>query len=68
MTVSGWIELVVLVLVLTGLKPIVGGYMARVYQGERVLLTRVVVPGERAARRRVIEPTVSRLGSGPTLS
>src|SRR6201996_6795858 len=48
MTVSGWIELVVLVLVLTGLTPIVGGYMARVYQGERVLLTRVLAPAERA--------------------
>jgi potassium-transporting ATPase potassium-binding subunit len=48
MTLGGWIELLVLVLVLTGLTPVVGGYMARVYQGDRVLLTRVLVPAERA--------------------
>jgi K+-transporting ATPase ATPase A chain len=47
MTVSGWIQLVVLVLVLTGLTPVVGGYMARVYQDERVFLTRALAPTER---------------------
>jgi K+-transporting ATPase ATPase A chain len=34
MTLTGWIQIVVLVGVLTGLTPVLGGYMARVYQGE----------------------------------
>jgi K+-transporting ATPase A subunit len=35
MTVTVWIQIVVLIAVLTGLTPLLGGYMARVYLGER---------------------------------
>ena len=51
MTVSGWVQIVLLVVVLTGLTPLLGVYMARVYQGERLALTVVLGPIERAAYR-----------------
>jgi K+-transporting ATPase ATPase A chain len=51
MTITGWIQIIALVAVLTGLTPLLGGYMARVYQGERVTLTAVFGPVERAAYR-----------------
>jgi potassium-transporting ATPase potassium-binding subunit len=51
MTVTGWIQIVALVAVLTALTPLLGGYMARVYQGERLALTRVLAPVERVAYR-----------------
>ena len=40
MTVNGWLQLAIFVAVLTALVPFLGGYMARVYQGERILLER----------------------------
>src|SRR5262245_45983380 len=40
MTVNGWLQLAIYVAVLTALVPVLGGYMARVYQGEHVLLER----------------------------
>jgi potassium-transporting ATPase potassium-binding subunit len=51
MTFGGWIQIVAVVAVLTGLTPLLGGYMARVYQGDRVALTTVLGPLERAAYR-----------------
>jgi K+-transporting ATPase ATPase A chain len=51
MTVTGWIQIVAVVVVLTGLTPLLGGYMARVYQGERVALTAILGPVERFAYR-----------------
>ena len=35
MTFNGWFQLAIYVAVLTALTPLLGGYMARVYQGER---------------------------------
>jgi K+-transporting ATPase ATPase A chain len=46
MTIAGWLQIVVLVVVLTGLTPLLGGYMARVYRGERVALSVIVAPVE----------------------
>jgi potassium-transporting ATPase potassium-binding subunit len=40
MTVNGWLQLAIYVAVLTALVPVLGGYMARVYQGERLMLER----------------------------
>src|SRR3979411_960542 len=51
MTVSGWTAIVVLVVVLTALTPLLGGYMARVYQGDPVALTRTFAPVERFVLR-----------------
>ena len=51
MDVAGWLQIVVFVLVLTGLTPLLGGYMARVFTGERVFLTAVVGPVERGTLR-----------------
>jgi len=45
-TASGWLQIVVFFAVLTGLTPLVGGYMARVFSGERVFLAPVVAPLE----------------------
>jgi K+-transporting ATPase ATPase A chain len=51
MTVTGWIQIVALVGVLTALTPLLGGYMARVYQGERVALSALLAPVERVVYR-----------------
>jgi potassium-transporting ATPase potassium-binding subunit len=51
MTFAGWLQVVVLVVLLTGLTPLLGGYMARVYQGERVALSVIVAPVEGFAYR-----------------
>ncbi len=41
MTAQGWLQIALYLVVLTALTPLIGGYMARVYRGERVLLSRV---------------------------
>lgn len=51
MTAQGWVQIAIFVAVLTALTPVIGGYMARVYGGERVLLTRVLGPLERLIYR-----------------
>jgi len=51
MTVSGWIQILALVAVLTALTPLLGGYMARVYQGERLALSGLLGPVERIVYR-----------------
>ena len=51
MTVSGWAQIVIFVVVLTALTPLLGGYMARVYQGRQVFLSRVAGPTERLLYR-----------------
>jgi len=47
MTVQGWFQIVLFFVVLTALTPLIGGYMARVFGGERVFLTPVLRPVER---------------------
>jgi K+-transporting ATPase ATPase A chain len=49
--VQGWAQIVVFLIVLTALVPLLGGYIARVFQGERVFLTPIVGPVERFAYR-----------------
>ena len=51
MTVSGWAQIVIFIVVLTALTPLLGGYMARVYQGRQVFLSRVAGPTERLLYR-----------------
>ena len=51
MTAAGWIEIALYAVVLIALTPLLGGYMARVYQNEMVALTRVVEPVERLLYR-----------------
>ena len=51
MTAQGWLQIVFYLVVLTALTPLLGGYMARVYQGERVALDRVLGPVERLTYR-----------------
>ena len=47
MTASGWLQIVALLVVLTAITPVLGGYIHRVFAGERVLLTRALGPAER---------------------
>jgi K+-transporting ATPase ATPase A chain len=51
MTVQGWLQIAVFFAVLTAVTPLIGGYMARVFAGERVLLTPVLGPVERLLYR-----------------
>ena len=51
MTVQGWLQIAVFFALLTAVTPLIGGYMARVFAGERVLLTPVLGPVERLLYR-----------------
>src|SRR6185437_13136490 len=48
---QGWIQIIVFVVVLTACVPLLGGYMARLYTGQRVFLTPVLGPVERLLYR-----------------
>ena len=48
---QGWAQILVFLAVLTALVPLVGGYVARIFRGERVFLSPVVEPLERCAYR-----------------
>jgi K+-transporting ATPase ATPase A chain len=50
-TAQAWFQIAFYVAVLTALVPLLGAYMARVYQGERVMLTRLFGPVERITYR-----------------
>src|SRR3954447_1294852 len=56
---QGWLQIALFLVVLVALTPLIGGYMARVYANERVLLTPVLGPLERLLYR-VIRADVSR--------
>ncbi len=51
MTAQGWLQIAFYVVVLTALAIPLGHYMARVYEGESVLLSRVLGPVERLLYR-----------------
>ncbi len=51
MTLAGWLQIVVYFAVLIALVKPLGGYMARVYQGEKTFLSPVVAPVERLIYR-----------------
>ncbi len=48
---QGWLQIVVFLIVLTMLVPLLGGYIAKVFQGERVFLSPLFGPIERFAYR-----------------
>jgi len=48
---QGWLQIVVFLIVLTALVPLLGGYIARVFGGERVFLSPLVGPIERLTYR-----------------
>jgi K+-transporting ATPase ATPase A chain len=53
MTWQGWLQILIYVAVLTALTPLLGGYMARVYMGRRVIVERALGPVERLFYRAV---------------
>jgi K+-transporting ATPase ATPase A chain len=59
-TAQGWLQIAIYVAVLTALTPLIGGYMARVFRGEHVFLTRVLGPVERVTYRLIrVDPSAS---------
>ena len=46
MTVNGWVQIAIYFVVLTALVVPLGRYMARVFEGERTLLTPLLWPVE----------------------
>jgi potassium-transporting ATPase potassium-binding subunit len=48
---QGWLQVAVFVALLVALTPLLGGYMARVFGGERVPLSPVLLPAERLTYR-----------------
>ena len=48
---QGWLQIALFLAVLVALTPLLGGYMASVYTGERVFLTRIAGPVERLLYR-----------------
>jgi potassium-transporting ATPase potassium-binding subunit len=49
--VQGWAQIIFFLVVLTALVPLIGGYMAKVFTGQRVFLTPLVGPLERLIYR-----------------
>src|SRR4051794_8179246 len=47
----GWLQIALFLAALMALTPLLGGYMARVYTGERVFISHVAEPVERLAYR-----------------
>ncbi len=57
MTAQGWLQLLVFLGLIVAITPLLGGYMARVFGGERVVLARVLGPVERGFYRMLrVEP------------
>src|SRR3954469_5737540 len=55
---QGWLQIAIFLAVLVALTPLIGGYMARVYSGERVFLSPVIGPLERLFYRVLrVDPT-----------
>jgi potassium-transporting ATPase potassium-binding subunit len=48
---QGWLQIAIFLAVLVAIVPLLGGYMAKVFSGERVFLTPVVAPVERLIYR-----------------
>src|SRR5690349_1585983 len=54
---QGWLQIAIFLAALVALTPLLGGYMARVYTGERVFVSRLVEPVERLLYRLLrVEP------------
>jgi K+-transporting ATPase ATPase A chain len=48
MTLNGWLQIVVYCVIVVALVKPLGGYMTRVFNGERTLLSPILGPVERA--------------------
>ncbi|CAN5403808.1 potassium-transporting ATPase subunit KdpA [soil metagenome] len=51
MTMIGWVQIIAFCIVIVGLTPVVGGYMTRVFAGERTFLSPILHPVEAALYR-----------------
>ena len=66
MTAIGWIQIVLYCAIIVALTPVLGGYMTRVFNGERTFLSPVLRPVERAALRAPAASTRSASSTGST--
>jgi K+-transporting ATPase ATPase A chain len=56
--IQGWVQIVIYGLVLVAIVPLLGGYMAKLYTGQRVFLSPVIAPVERLLYRILrVDPT-----------
>jgi potassium-transporting ATPase potassium-binding subunit len=62
MTATGYVQIAIFMIVLLALSKPLGDYMARVYQGERILLDRVFGPVERLIYRAAGVPADQEMG------
>jgi potassium-transporting ATPase potassium-binding subunit len=51
MTLIGWIQIILYCAIIVAITPVLGGYMTRVFNGERTLLSPILVPVERGLYR-----------------
>jgi K+-transporting ATPase ATPase A chain len=51
MTVIGWVQIILYCAIIVALTPVLGGYMTRVFNGERTILAPVLRPVEAALYR-----------------
>ena len=51
MTLLGWVQIILYCAIIVALTPVLGAYMTRVFNGERTLISPVVVPIERLLYR-----------------
>ena len=51
MTVVGWLQIILYCAIVMAITPVLGGYMTRVFSGERTLLSPILVPIERGLYR-----------------
>jgi K+-transporting ATPase A subunit len=51
MTIIGWVQILLYCAIIVALTPVLGGYMTRVFNGERTFLTPILRPVELALYR-----------------
>src|SRR3546814_14302541 len=62
MTINGWIQIAIFVAIIVALVKPLGGYMTRVFAGERTFLSPVIGPVERAFYRLAGRSEARRVG------
>ena len=63
MTIIGWIQILLYCAIIIAITPVLGGYMTRVFNGERTFLSPILRPVElRSTRSRASTSGVSKAG------
>ena len=59
MTLVGWVQILLYCAIIVALTPVLGGYMTRVFNGQRTVLTPILRPVELALYRGFVRGNVS---------